>query len=82
MLVALTFGLSRFVQPDDVRPDALARHDPDLIVENFAAQKLNEGGDVEYAVNAARMKHFRDDDSSIESLQQIDVADENKVVDR
>ncbi len=65
LLVALTFWLSRFVQQDDARADGLQRHDPDLIIENFAAQKLGEGGDVEYAVNAARMLHFRDDDSSM-----------------
>lgn len=41
------------------------RHDPDLIVENFAAQKLSEGGDAEYALNAERMMHYRDDDSSM-----------------
>ena len=65
LLVALTFWLSRFVQSDDVRSDAKKRHDPDLIVENFAAQKLNAGGDVEYAVSAGRMMHFQDDDSSM-----------------
>jgi len=65
LLVALTFWLSRFVQSDDVRPAGVARHDPDLIIENFAAQKLSESGDVEYAVNAGKMMHFRDDDSSM-----------------
>ena len=64
LLVALTFWLSRFVQPDDARTDGQKRHDPDLIIENFAAQKLNAGGDVEYAVSAGRMMHFQDDDSS------------------
>ena len=65
LLVALTFWLSRFVQSDDVRSAALERHDPDLIIENFAALKLSEAGDVEYAVNAGKMIHFRDDDSSM-----------------
>lgn len=63
--MALTYWLSRFVQTEEVRPDAVKRHDPDLIIEKFAAQKLNDHGDVEYAVNAARMMHFRDDDSSM-----------------
>lgn len=65
LLVALTFWLSRFVQTEEVRSDGLNRHDPDLIIDNFAAQRLNEGGDVEYAVNARKMLHFRDDDSSM-----------------
>ena len=65
LLVALTFWLSRFVQSDEVRSGEVKRHDPDLIIENFAAQKLNDGGDVEYAVKAGKMMHFQDDDSSM-----------------
>ena len=65
LLVALTFWLSRFVQSDEVRSGGVKRHDPDLIIENFAAQKLNEDGDVEYAVQAGKMMHFQDDDSSM-----------------
>jgi lipopolysaccharide export system protein LptC len=65
LLVALTFWLSRFVQQDEIRSGGIKRHDPDLIIENFAAQKLGEGGDIEYSVNAAKMLHFRDDDSSM-----------------
>ncbi|MEO8102853.1 MAG: LPS export ABC transporter periplasmic protein LptC [Betaproteobacteria bacterium] len=65
LLVALTFWLSRFVQTDDVRVDGRKRHDADLIIENFAALKLNASGDLEYAVNAAKMMHFQDDDSSV-----------------
>ena len=65
LLVALTFWLSRYVQPGDARSDGNLRHDPDLIIENFAAKKLNESGDVQYVLNAARMAHFPDDDSSL-----------------
>jgi len=64
LLVALTFWLSRFVQPPDFRADRKALHEPDLIIENFSAQQLNSAGDIQYAVNAARMTHFADDDSS------------------
>ena len=65
LLVALTFWLSRFGQSDQVRPDSVQRHYPDLIIENFSALKLGESGDVEYAVNAGKMMHFRDDDSTL-----------------
>jgi lipopolysaccharide export system protein LptC len=65
LLVALTFWLSRFVQQDDSRTEGPKRHDPDLIIENFAAQKLGESGDIEYAVKAVKMQHFLDDDSSL-----------------
>ncbi len=63
MLVALTFWLSRFAQPTERRAGE-QRHDPDLIIENFSARKLSTAGDVQYAVNAAKMTHFPDDDSS------------------
>ncbi len=64
LLVILTFWLSRFVQPVAVRPDAKLRHDPDLIVEHFAARKLSSTGAVEFKVRAERMTHYADDDSS------------------
>lgn len=63
ILVALTFWLSRFAQPNERRTGEQS-HDPDLIIENFSARKLSTDGNVQYAVNAARMTHFPDDDSS------------------
>lgn len=63
MLVALTFWLSRFAQPTERRAGEQTR-DPDLIIENFSARKLSTTGDVQYALNAARMAHFPHDDSS------------------
>ena len=65
LLVVLTFWLSRFVQPVDNRDDARKRHDPDLVVERFAAQKLSPIGDIQYLLNAAKMTHYPDDDSSL-----------------
>ena len=64
-LVALTFWLNQFVQTVGVRADGNTRHDPDLVVENFAAQALGPTGEVQYTVKAARMSHFPDDDSSL-----------------
>jgi lipopolysaccharide export system protein LptC len=65
LLVLLTFWLSRFVQPAGAKADGKSRHDPDLIVERFSAQKLNPTGDVQYQLNAAKMTHYPDDDSSV-----------------
>jgi lipopolysaccharide export system protein LptC len=53
------------VQPIVGRTDIVKRHDPDLVIENFSAQTLSATGDIEYAVNAAKMLHFQDDDSSL-----------------
>lgn len=65
VLVILTFWLSRFVQPHNINSDGKSRHDPDLVVEKFVAQKMNPGGDVQYVLRADSMMHFPDDDSSI-----------------
>jgi lipopolysaccharide export system protein LptC len=65
LLVALTFWLSRFVQPGITHADGKARHDPDLIVEKFAARKLSPTGDIQYTLHASKMVHFPDDDSSL-----------------
>jgi lipopolysaccharide export system protein LptC len=39
------------------------RHDPDAIVENLRATRLNEQGSPQHLLTAARMVHFPDDDS-------------------
>lgn len=65
LLVALTFWLSLVVQPTANRSNEVKRHDPDLIIENFSAQTLSATGDIEYSVNAVKMMHFQDDDSSL-----------------
>jgi lipopolysaccharide export system protein LptC len=64
-LLALTFWLNQFVQSPGTRADGSARHDPDLIVENFTAKALGASGEVQYTVRAAKMSHFPDDDSSL-----------------
>lgn len=69
MLIALTYWLSSFVQPQRAREDANLRHDPDLIIEEFTAQKMSPTGDVQYVVKAAKMMHYPDDDSS--ELQDV-----------
>jgi len=65
LLVALTFWLNQFVQIPGARADGNKRHDPDLVVENFAAQALSATGEVQYTVKAEKMAHFPDDDSSL-----------------
>ncbi len=64
VLAILTFWLSRFVQPQNIKSDGKFRHDPDLVVEKFVAQKLSPIGDVRYVLRADSMMHFPDDDSS------------------
>ncbi len=65
LLVGLTLWLNQLVQAPTVRNDGLTRHDPDLIVENFDAQKLAEDGSVQYTLRAKKMVHYPDDDSAL-----------------
>ena len=65
LLAATTFWLSRYVQHDTAQRGGAARHDPDMIVEEFTARKLAPSGEVQYVVAAQRMMHFPDDDSSL-----------------
>lgn len=69
LLSALSYWLSQFAQLNDPRAQARLHHEPDLVVENLSAKKLNMSGDVQYTVEAARMMHFPDDDSS--TLQSV-----------
>ena len=64
LLVGLTFWLNQLVQPPGARADGSARHDPDLIVDQFNARKLGEDGQVLYTLAADRMVHYPDDDSA------------------
>ena len=65
LLVALTLWLNFLVQAPAQRPSGSLRHDPDLMVENFSARKLDEAGRVLYTLAARKMVHYPDDDSAI-----------------
>jgi lipopolysaccharide export system protein LptC len=64
LLVALTLWLNTLVQPQAARADGSTRHDPDLMVENFNARKLDPDGSVRYTLAARKMVHYPDDDSA------------------
>ena len=65
LLVLMTLWLNQLVQAPTARADGSKRHDPDLIVENFSARKLNESGQVQYTLVARKMVHYPDDDSAL-----------------
>jgi lipopolysaccharide export system protein LptC len=64
LLAGLTFWLSQYVNNDRSRSSSKLRHDPDIIIEKFTAQKLSPSGNVEYVITADKMTHFPDDDSA------------------
>ena len=71
-LVGLTLWLNQLVQPREARADGSLRHDPDLMVENFSARKLDPDGTVRYTLAARKMVHYPDDDSAhLDTVQVV-----------
>ncbi len=64
-LLGATYWLNQQVLPDLAKPDISKRHDPDAIMENFSATKLNEQGVPHFFMAATKMLHYPDDDSTI-----------------
>jgi len=63
-LLGATYWLNKQAQPEAVKLDSNARHDPDSIVENFSAVKFNKEGTPYFIMSAARMIHYPDNDST------------------
>ncbi len=64
VLAALTFWLEHVVQPPAAPNDGSTRHDPDYIVENFVAVRMGPDGMRLHQLEADRMLHYPDDDST------------------
>jgi lipopolysaccharide export system protein LptC len=63
-LLGVTYWLEQQVRPEPGKADASSRHDPDAVMENFSAVRMNELGRPRFVMAAARMRHYPDDDSS------------------
>lgn len=63
-LLAFTYWLNQLAQTETVGRDTAKRHDPDAIVENFSAIKLNDRGMPHFIMVARKMLHYPDDDST------------------
>ncbi len=70
-LLGVTYWLNLQVQPEPAKPDGSKRHDPDAIVENFSATKLNELGLPSFIMAANKMLHYPDDDSTTLEVPRI-----------
>ena len=62
-LALLTFYLERTVREEE-SPPALRRHDPDYVVTKFVTTTYNRDGAVETVMEAERMVHYPDDDTT------------------
>ena len=63
-VAAMTIWLDRQVQPPEPVANSKARHDPDYIVNNFTVTRIGPDGVVRYKLNARRMLHYPDDDTT------------------
>lgn len=63
-LLGVTYWLNQQVQQEAPKPDSNKRHDPDAIMENFSAVKMNQLGVPRFIMNAKKMLHYPDDDST------------------
>ena len=64
LFAGLTFWLDRVVQPAGPRLDGSGRHEPDYIVDNFNALKLDLAGQPQFTLAAVKMTHFPDDQTT------------------
>jgi lipopolysaccharide export system protein LptC len=64
VLAALTFWLEGLVQAPAPPRDGSTRHDPDYMVENFVAVRMGPDGLRLHQLEADRMLHYPDDDST------------------
>jgi len=63
-LAALTFWLDRMVQFAPGATQAVSRHDPDYTVDRLKAARTDAAGVVVYTLDADRMIHYPDDDTT------------------
>lgn len=65
MLAALTLWLDRLAQGPERDVVGRSRHDPDYIVEKLSGVRLGPAGSAVYALTAAKMVHYPDDDATL-----------------
>lgn len=63
VLAALTFWLDQAVQQGEKSAENV-RADPDFIIDNIVARRLDVNGNVKHTLYASRMTHFPQDDST------------------
>lgn len=64
LLAMLTLWVKQAVQMPEPRPDGSRRHDPDFMLTNFSTLKTDINGVLRHRLEAAKMVHYPDDDST------------------
>ena len=63
ILAGLTFWVNEAVQPVNKGTQS-ARHDPDFIIDNIVAHRMDVNGNIKHTLYADRMTHYPDDDTT------------------
>lgn len=71
VLAGLTFWLQRVTEPDAADRSGRMRHDPDFIVEHFTVRRFGPEGSLQHTVQAPRMVHYPDDESTTVTNPQV-----------
>ena len=64
LLAMVTTWLWRVVEEGGAWGEKSVRHVPDLIMSHFSALQLGENGQIRYTLDASKMVHYPDDDTS------------------
>ncbi|MGB8338674.1 MAG: LPS export ABC transporter periplasmic protein LptC [Burkholderiales bacterium] len=64
MLASLAYWLNHTVSRAVAPATAALKHEPDAIAEDFSARQLGDEGSVRYTLQAKKMLHYPDDDST------------------
>lgn len=64
LLAALTVWIDQTVQAPPPLRDGSARHDPDFIIDNFSATRMNPDGSERHSLQGIEMIHYPDDNST------------------
>lgn len=70
-LLGITYWLDQQTQPEVAKPEIAKRNDPDAIVDNFSATRLNDQGTPRLIMTAKKMQHFPDDDRATLEMPRL-----------
>jgi len=64
LLAALTYWLDQVVQSPAASPNSLLRHDPDYVVDQLLATRMDTEGKIKNTLRTVKLLHFPDDDTT------------------
>jgi lipopolysaccharide export system protein LptC len=79
LLAAISFWLNQLVSTERPFDTAGFTHDPDYIVEHFTAQGFDLDGNPHHRLEAVRMTHYMDDDTTVLEMPHFTQTSPGKV---